>query len=191
MRCVLCESLSLKHVCKPCQELYLTPSLHKRRLDNGIEVFSFYKYADVKILLHTKHTDIGYHIYNILAKNSFKKFANEFKMEGSLASLAIDDKVESGYSHTAILNKSLKSKNIKPLHNKIRALSSVSYSGKSKEFRLVNPRNFQINEFDERDVILVDDIVTTGSTFEQAISELNKQNKEVIFCLTLCDASVK
>lgn len=191
MRCLLCESLSFTHICKACQERFLTPSLYKRKIFNNIEVISFYKYKDIKNLLHTKHTDLGYYIYKILAQNSFKKFASEFEFSHGVTSIAIDDKSDSGYAHTAILNYALKSKNIKPLYSKLRAQNSVSYSGKSREFRLFNPREFQLKEFQADKVILVDDIITTGSTLSQAIQTMQREKKEVLFCLTLADVGLK
>ena len=191
MKCIICESFSISHICSTCQNTFLTPSIYKRKLENNTEVISFYKYSEIKNLLHTKHTDLGFYIYSILAKNSFEKFAKEFEFPHAIISICIDDKVDSGYSHTAILNKSLKSKNIKPLFNKLRAENNLSYSGKSREFRLLNPRDFQLKNFNEKDVILVDDIITTGSTLSQAISVMNTNKKEVLFCLTLADAGLK
>ncbi|MFA5461523.1 MAG: ComF family protein, partial [Sulfurimonas sp.] len=156
-----------------------------------IEVISFYKYSDIKNLLHTKHTDLGYYIYTILAKNSLAKFASEFSYEHKLTSIAIDDALSGACSHTAILNKALKSDFISPKFNKLRAKNRVSYSGKSREFRMLNPRNFELKDFKEKELILVDDIVTTGSTFTQAISLLHSKEKNILFCLSLADASVK
>ena len=187
----MCESLSLKHICNSCQKLYLTPQLYKRQLQNNIQVISFYKYSDIKDLLHTKHTDIGFHIYNILAENSFKKFAEEFQFDEVVATIAIDDGVESGYAHTAVLNKHLNSSYLKPRYNILRAKNRLSYSGKSREFRLNNPRDFRLKRFKEQHLILVDDIITTGSTLNEAINEMRKVDKEVLLCLTLCDVSTK
>ena len=193
MKCMLCESISFTHICHSCQEFFLTPTLYRRKIYKNIEVISFYKYKEIKDLLHTKHTDLGYYIYNILADNSLKKFAKEFKYPSKIVSIAIDDNPDkSGYSHTAILNKKLKSDSIKPYYNKLIAKNQVSYSGKSKEFRILNPRNFILTDnFKEKDIILADDIVTTGSTLTQAIRLLHTKDKEVLFCLTLADASVK
>ena len=189
MKCLLCESLSLTHICNSCQETFLTPSIYKRKIQN-IEVISFYKYKDIKDLLHTKHKDLGFYIYKILADNSFKKFAQEFNYDGSISSIAVDDTIDSGYSHTAILNKTLKSKNIKPLFNKLRSKNNISYSGKSREFRLLHPREFEVSDFKEKNVILVDDIITTGITLTQAIQVMKLNKKEVLFCLTLADADL-
>ncbi len=191
MKCMLCESLSFTHICSPCQKTFLTPSIYKRKILNNVEVISFYKYSDIKNLLHTKHTDIGYYIYSILAQNSLKKFAENFQHSDAIESIAIDDNIKSGYSHTAILNRALKSRYIKPSFNKIRARNSISYSGKSREFRLLNPREFTFNNSTNNDLVLVDDIITTGYTLTQAIETIQKEKKEVLFCLTLADASLK
>ncbi len=191
MKCLLCESISFTHICSNCQKNFLKPQIFKRTLPNNIEVISFYKYDDIKNLLFTKHTDLGYYIFKLLTKNSFKKFASEFEFIHNVVSIAIDDNIKSGYSHTAILNNSLKSKYIKPLHSKLRSTNNISYSGKTREFRLKNPRNFKLKNFKENDVILVDDIITTGFTLMQAMTTLDKNNKNVLFCLTLTDAGLK
>jgi len=188
MRCLVCEELSFSHICSACRNDFLTPSLYERKILGKIKVYSFYKYKDIESFLLTKHTDLGAYIYDILAKKSFKYFAENFIFETQVASLSIDDKVKSGYSHTAILNKSLESKFIKPRYLKVVAKSDISYSGKDYQFRLLNPRNFQVNKFEEEDVILVDDIITTGLTLTQAVQALEKDGKNVLFCLTLADA---
>jgi len=190
MKCLLCENYSLtQHICTNCQKNFLQPSIYRRTLPNGIQVISFYKYADIKELLFTKHTDLGFHIYSLLASLSFQKFAQEFTFEERVVSVGIDDTAKSGYSHTAILNKALKSHTIKPLYKKLRATSTLSYSGKSKAFREANPRNFKYKSFKTKYVILVDDIITTGTTLREASNLLTQEGKEVLFCLTLCDVS--
>lgn len=130
-------------------------------------------------------------MFHILAQNSFKRFADEFVFDTKLASIAIDDNIKSGYSHTAILNKHLNSRYIKPLYNKLIAKNTISYSGKSKEFRVKNKRDFITKSIAQKELILVDDIITTGETLTQAIDTLHKQNKEVLFCLTLSDMQNK
>jgi competence protein ComFC len=185
---MVCERLSLNHICKTCQNELLSPSFFKRKILGKIPVYSFYKYQDIESLLLTKHTDLGHYIYTILAKNSFLPFAKNFKYDSDITSLSIDDHVHNGYSHTAILNKALKSRWIKPHYAKIRARNRLSYSGKDYQFRLLNPRDFKVAEFNGDDVILVDDVITTGLTLTQAVQALNKKGKNVVFCLTLADA---
>jgi len=187
---MLCEDISFTHICKNCQNTFLKPQIYKRKVQN-IDVISFYKYKEIKNLLHTKHTDLGYYMYSILAANSFYSFAQEFKFTHKINSIAIDDNIKSGYSHTAILNKKLKSRYIKPLHNLLHSTNEVSYSGKSKEYRLNNPREFSLQRTKAKEIILVDDIITTGSTLNQAINIIKKSNKDVLLCLTLADSSLK
>ena len=190
MKCMLCENYSLtQHICSTCQETFLQPSLHKRTLSNGIEVFSFYKYEDIKPLLFTKHTNLGFYIYTLLAKLSFKKFTENFIFPETVAAIGVDDRVESGYAHTAILNHALKSKIIQPLYAKLHAQSNLSYSGKSKAFRVANPRDFKLKKYKQKSVILVDDIITTGTTLTEATNLLHQAQKDLLFCLTLADAS--
>lgn len=183
---MLCEELSFTHICQTCQNNFLKPQIYKRKIQN-IEVISFYKYDDIKELLHTKHTELGYYIFNILAKNSFKKFAHEFHTKEIYNSIAIDDHTRNGYSHTAILNNSLKTYNIKPLHNKLHAKNKITYSSQTKAYRLSNPRKFQYKEDKLNNIILVDDIVTTGTTLSEAIKLIG--NKKIAFCMSLTDLS--
>jgi len=126
-----------------------------------------------------------------MARNSFKKFATSFLYESKISAIAIDDKTNSGYSHTAILNKQLSSKSILPEFAKLRAKNDISYSGKGKEFRMMNPRDFSFKKPKYKEIILVDDIITTGSTLSQAITSISRENYTPLFCLTLADASVK
>lgn len=191
MRCMMCERLSFSHICSACQESLLTPSLHKRKILGNIPVYSFFPYNDIEPLLLSKHTDVGYYIYTILAKRAFGTFAQEWQYENRVASLGIDDHAASGYSHTAVLNRALKSPNITPQYGKLRATNHHKYAGKSAEERLLNPRQFRYTSFEENEVILVDDIVTTGTTLSEASEVLHTNGKKVILCLTLTDAENK
>lgn len=191
MRCMMCERLSFSHICSACQESLLIPSLHKRKILGNIPVYSFFPYNDIEPLLLSKHTDVGYYIYTILAKRAFGTFAKEWQYENPVASLGIDDHASSGYSHTAVLNRALKSPNITPQYGKLRATNHHKYAGKSAEERLLNPRQFQYTSFAENEVILVDDIVTTGTTLSEASELLHTNGKKVILCLTLTDAENK
>ena len=189
MKCLLCRNLSFSHICKKCQEEFLQPSITRRKLVGEIEVLSFYRYSHIKELLHTKHSDLGYHIYTILARNSFAKFAREFEYANEVAVLGVDEKPKRLFSHTAILAHHCRSELLHPKHAKLMATNDISYSGKSKSFRLQNPRNFVLGDFLQRECILVDDIVTTGTTLTEAITTLATAGKETLLCLTLADAS--
>ena len=188
MFCLICGNLSFSHICKNCRKEFLQPSLNKRVVENDFEVFSFYKYNSIKNLILTKHKFIGFFIYHILAQESFQKFAKEFKFTNQIYSFACDDHIKSGYSHTAILNKYLKSSYITPVHSALRAQNQVNYSGKSLQFRESNPRNFKYSYMPDVDAIIVDDIITTGTTIKEAKKVLEIKGVNVLFALTLADA---
>ncbi len=188
LRCIVCKKFSISIICPTCQKLHLTPSFHVRELPNGFKVYSFYKYSDISPLIATKHKLIGYFVYNIMAKNSFKEFAKNFDYHWQIYSVGIDDKPKGGYSHTAILSNMLKSNLIIPLHFALRSNNNISYSGKSLDYRLKNKREFVVNIKGEKDLILVDDIVTTGSTILQAKEALKISGQNPLFALCLADA---
>jgi len=188
MYCLLCGNFSFNHICKKCKKEFLKPSLYKRVIDSDFEVYSFYKYSAIKNLILTKHKFVGYFIYHILARESFQKFAKEFKFTDQIYSFACDDHIKSGYSHTAILNKYLNSTFIKPVYSVLRAQNQVNYSGKSLQFRESNPRNFKYSYRSNIDAIIVDDIITTGTTIKEAKKTLEANGVNLLFALTLADA---
>jgi len=188
MKCISCSAISLKTICNRCLSTLLKPTISKRTLSSGLKVYSFYPYSQIENFIKTKHTYHGAKIYDILAKNSFEHFAKDFKYKDKIYALPIDDKVKEDYAHTAILAKSLKSKYIKPIYGKLRAKNSVSYSTKSLEFRLKNPRDFNYTFKSDIEAILVDDVITTGTTLSEAYTILKKRGIKVLFALTLADA---
>lgn len=185
LRCILCSSFSLEHICKSCQEQFLQPHVLKQEILPDFEVISFYQYTDIEELLKTKHTNLGYYVYKVLAKCSFRKFAKAFKSEEFISSVGVDERVKEFYSHTAILNKALKSSCIKPSFAKLLAQNDVSYSAKSLQYRLDNPRDFLLKPLKHKDVILIDDIITTGTTLKEAYMTLLKNDYNPLFALTL------
>jgi competence protein ComFC len=187
VKCLLCGRWSATHICRACRDTHLTPSLYTRKILGTIPVYSFYKYDEIEMLLHTKHTDLGYYVYRILAETSMRKFAETFEYDGRIAALGVDDHVRHGYSHTALLAGALASPCITPYYGRLRAQNHRSYSGKDYQYRLLHPRRFRYRPFPENESILVDDIMTTGLTLTQAAEALHRREKEVRFCLTLAD----
>lgn len=187
MRCLNCASFTVFTFCKACKCVLENKSGSKRVVDD-LNVYSFYSYDEIKHLVHSKHHLHGLFVYNALANLSFKKFAKETKFKEQILALPIDDDIASGYSHTAILAHSLKNSEIKPKYTILKANSKVKYSGKSLEFRQKHKRGFEISQPINHPVILVDDIITTGTTLKEANEACKKAKVRVLFALTLADA---
>lgn len=189
MRCLVCEKFAFSHMCQECRDEFLVPQPDVRTLASGLKVLSFFAYDEVDFLLKTKHSYLGHYIYKILADTTMKAFTQAFNYETILNILPVDDKAEEGYAHTAVLAKPLKSRLLKPLYQSLHAKNPVSYSGKDLAFRKANPRNFELKRHPKHDVILVDDIITSGTTLSEAHRFLEKQNIQTIMAITLADAN--
>ncbi|AQW81822.1 transformation system, predicted amidophosphoribosyltransferase CtsW [Campylobacter pinnipediorum subsp. pinnipediorum] len=187
MRCFKCGAFTIFTFCKVCSKFLYNPTISIREID-GFKIYSFYNYSEIKDLIISKHKIHGRYIFNNLAKLSFEKFAINFKSQALINAIPIDDKNTDGYSHTAILAKSLNSKQIKPLFHTLHSTNNITYSGKDLKFRKNNPRNFKLLKNIKNPVILIDDIVTTGSTIMEAKNFLEKNGVNVLCAIVLSDA---
>jgi len=190
MRCISCQNISIKIICKNCQNNLLKSSFYKRELQKDFFVYSFYKFDEVKELLNTKYEFYGDKIFNILASLSFQQFGQSFEFPNQIYAIPIDDHTRHQFSQTAILTKHLKSKNIKPIYNKLKATNIVKYAGKDLKFREQNKRDFIYSGKKDIQIILVDDLITTGTTILEAKKVLEKNGCEILFALTISDASI-
>ena len=190
MRCLLCQSLSFQIICDDCQKTILIPSFFKREVSKDFYVYSFYKIDEVKELINSKYEFYGDRVFKILARLSFGKFGKNFQYPNNIYAIPIDDHTRHEFSHTAILAKELHSTNIISMHNILSAQNRVKYAGKNLTFRKNNKRDFICKNCKNKQVILVDDLVTTGSTMLEAKEILEKNNCEVLFGLCISDANI-
>ena len=188
MRCYVCTKLNFSIICKTCREQLLGITISTRKVGT-LDVISFYKYSMLESLLLTKHKPEGYRIYKALAHMTMKPFIEEFieADDRDVYLVGVDEYVKSGYSHVALLTKAMKTKYSIPLHSSLMARNRVNYSGKDLQFRLSNPRDFVYKGKSNIDVILVDDIITTGITLQEAKKVLISSGVNVLFALTLAD----
>ena len=188
MRCFSCHKLSLKPICNICQKSLFSPNIKTIKLD-FLDVISFFRYAEIEDFLHTKHKPEGFRIYKALGNMVLKPFMEEFisSDDSEVYVIGVDEFVKSGYSHTAILANSMKMKSSNPLHSTLIATNKVSYSGKDLEFRINNPRDFKYSGPQDIDVVLVDDIMTTGTTLREAHELLSYKGVNVLFALVLAN----
>ena len=176
--CIICNQFSFEVICKKCQKEFLKPEIKFKD-----DIVNFYKFDEINFLLQYKYEKFGDSVFNILAKNSFKIFAKKFKEKAFV--IPIDDKTDKGFSHTAILAKSMKTKHLTPLFSTLHSKNNFQYAGKSLEERLNNPRNFEYKGPKNIDVILVDDITTTELTLKEAKNTLQKNEVNVLLSVVL------
>ena len=188
MRCFSCSKLSLDIICKTCEKQLFVPTIKTKKVGT-MDVISFFRYSTLESLLHSKHKPEGYRIYKALAKMTMKPFIEEFveNVDSDVYIVGIDEFVKSGYAHVALLTRAMNSKHSIPQHASLMAQNRVNYSGKSLQYRLQNPRDFVYTGKGDIDVILVDDIITTGITLQEAQKVLMEHDVNVLFALTLAD----
>lgn len=184
MRCLSCGKWGLKVICKRCeQNIALKPSI---RLVGGLKVYSFFAYSEIEILLHYKYSPVGSRVYEVLSWIAREYFKKNFSLQAY--GVGIDDNVRRGYSHNGVFLHSFSQCGIKPLYGELLASSAVSYAGKSLEYRQSHPKGFCTKLEGCKDLILFDDIITTGTSLMEAKKVLEERGNEVLFALTLCDA---
>lgn len=188
MRCYSCSTFSVTVLCKLCEKMLFTSQMTTRTIGT-LDVVSFFKYSHIASLLHTKHKPEGYRIYRYLAKKTMLPFVEEFLEadDRKIYIVGIDEYSRGGYSHVALLTHAMRTKYSYPIHASLMARNRVNYSGKDLQFRIEHPRDFNYTGKEDIDVILVDDIITTGITLQEAQSVLMKHGVNVLFALTLAD----
>lgn len=189
MKCLLCAKWSWRVVCPACLS-WLEITLQKREIE-GFIVYSFYDFDEVRDILHYKYEVVGSKVIAILAKKAARFFATQAPSLGALgvAGIPLDDEPSRGYSHTAIIARAFQKAGIAPLYGALRARNRTSYAGKSLEFRQKNPRKFHFKMTKKiESAILIDDLITTGSTMLEARETLEKHGVSVLFGICLSDA---
>lgn len=190
MRCLLCGKWCFTFLCSICKDrANISPKL--RQLPAGFKVYSFYEYSHIQYLLEAKYHFIGHKIYEILCHKAVAYLKDSLKIPLHTYGVGIDDKIGSrGYAHNAIFLKHLKSIGVKPLFHTLLASNDVSYAGKDLKFRQDNPRNFILRRnVENKEIILIDDIVTTGLTLQEAKRSLEDCGGKVLMAFVLSDAS--
>ncbi|RDU62879.1 ComF family protein [Helicobacter sp. MIT 14-3879] len=168
--------------------LKLSPQ--KRILNDGFIIYSFYEYQNIEFLLKTKYYLIGNKIYKFLSNKAVKYFRDNINGDFSkIYSIGIDDRVDSFYSHSGVIVREF-SEIFKPLFGVLKATNNIHYAGKNLQYRKDNKKGFIYNWRNNIDVILIDDVITTGCSIIEARECLLNHNVRALFAITLSDARV-
>lgn len=191
MRCFSCNRWSIKAICNNCHQKLFNPTISTRKV-GSLDVISLFAYKSIEKYILSKFDSSGYRIYRYFAKMHIKPFLESFEegIERDCFLIAIDERVDRGYSHTATLAHYGSTKKIQPLHTVLMAKNRVEYAGKSLEFRLSNSRKFTYSGPKDIDAILIDDIITTGLTLNEAYTTLKQNGVNTLFALTIANAAI-
>lgn len=184
---MICGRFNLQIICKLClANIHIYPN--KRVLKDNFIVYSFFKYDQVGFLLKSKYYIIGSRIYKTLANkaNNYLKSILDSSMD-NVYSIGIDDRIKHYYSHTGVILQSFKHI-AKPIFGALTSDNNIKYAGCDLKFRKNNKKNFKYNGKRNINAILVDDIITTGSSIMQAKEVLQANNVRVLFAVVLSDA---
>lgn len=176
-------------ICNRCHETLFRPTVSTRRV-GSMDVISLFRYKTIEPFLLSKHTPAGYRLFRYFGRRHVTPFFAAFAegLEEPVRLLPVDEGIESGYSHTALLAHGVNFPLLRPLHGGLPARNRVNYAGKPLRYRLENPREFVYLGPSDIPVILLDDVITTGTTLSEAKSVLESYGVEVLFALTLADA---
>ena len=176
-------------MCRKCRHELFAPTVGIRQIGT-LDVVSFYKYSNIETLLLSKHKPEGFRIFRYLAEITMQPFVDKFLKESNSAVhiIGVDEKVKNGYSHVACLTEKMKRDRAIVLHSSLISQNSISYAGKPLQYRLDNPRDFLYTGVGDIDAILVDDIITTGITLQEAEQILKNSRVNILFALTIADA---
>lgn len=141
--------------------------------------------------MQAKYHLIGHKIYEVLSHRAIAYLQDSLKIPLNVYGVGIDDKISPrGYAHNAIFLKHLKKLQIKPLFHTLLASNEVSYAGRDLKFRQDNPRNFILcRDVRDKEIILIDDIITTGLTLQEAKRSIEEAGGRVLMAFVLSDAS--
>ena len=186
MKCLMCEDFSFNIICKNCDSLIkLAPQ--KRFYADGFAVFSFYEYQTIEFLLKSKYYLIGSRIYKFLAKKAWAYFSGINSDFGGVYGIGIDDRVEHCYSHSGVIVKEF-AKSFTPLFGVLKAQNGIHYAGKSLKYRQNHKKGFIYSGKQGISAVLIDDIITSGASIDEARECLESNNVRVLFALVLSDA---
>lgn len=188
MRCFSCQSFSFAPICKTCLTQRFVPTPIRRELSSGLTVYALYPLEEIGDVIKTKYDQRGWGVITALGRHAFKYFLDRFPLDVSIGAIPIDDNTDRDYSHTALLVRVLNHRHIHPLYGSLRAASTIRYAGATKQYREENPRNLRYRGPKGEAVILVDDVITTGTTMQEAKQAVEQGGATVLFGLVLADA---
>lgn len=199
--CGICGKVNSEFLCKKCEKLLegqakfeITENkFNENFFDNHLYVFQ-YQGIIRKLIIDYKFNEKTY-LYktfvNFLLKN--QNFFEIFKSYDTIIPVPISKKrnKERGYNQCSLISKEI-SKSLEIENNEYclyKTKNIVAQSTLNKEERELNIKGAyqlkNIKAIENKKILLVDDIYTTGSTLNECARVLRKANPKIITCLTI------
>lgn len=185
--CINCQKESVEG-----ETHYFCKKIHS---SDKLIVFYLYKGSIRTLLLRTKYRDKAFKIVHELIEYAFR-YKEQFNLHEITTNFVItaippDENRfrKRGFNLSQIIAKNLSKKlNLEYKELLVKTVSSPSLTAFSKERRKQAVKNvFTIkNTKIPKSILLVDDIITTGSTLIEATKVLKKNGAKNVWCLALC-----
>lgn len=193
--CLICGKQENCYICSSCLQLFDVKAhiIKSNKEYNYLIYLLDYKNKNRKDMLGFKFYDKAYmseYFIELLIKDKkVCKFLKEFDIIIPVPTTENKKKIR-GYNQTELLAKSLgKNLNITVKNNLLEKVKeNKTQSTLSKKDRTKNVENvFKVsNLVSNKNIILIDDIFTTGSTIEECSKELRKNGANKICALVIC-----
>lgn len=193
-RCTVCEKFCMRYLCEKCEKnlnqnfnTTIVNTLHK----NVVCVSPFIYEGTVRKIIHNYKFKNQKNLYKVvspfLSMSVLEKFKNEkFDLISSVPSL-VRNSYEREYDHSSILGIEL-SKNLNiPYEYCIKKIKkNKAQHGLSFYERQENVKGVykSIKNYENKNILLCDDIITTGATLSECVNQLTNSGARVL-CATV------
>ena len=194
--CGICNKIHKENLCEECENKIKKYQINKYNIKKNVEMINIYKYDGIirEKIIEYKFQDKSY-MYKTFAKMILKneKVCGFFKKYDIIIPVPIHKKrkAQRGYNQVELIAKELSKNTHLKLENNvlIKQKNIISQSELNKNQRKQNVRDafkiINVEKIENKKVLLMDDIYTTGNTINECCKKLKKAKIEKIGILTI------
>lgn len=201
--CIICgEEISEGYVCSRCREKIMRCSerfvLKKDKTDKGYFYYSSAYYSDamMEIILKLKYKQsyYSYHFIIELLQDTIEKMHIDFDAVTYVPSDRATIK-KRGFNQSQMLAKGISRSYRKPVIDCLRKVNrtkdQIGLSGWDRWFNLKDSfKTYNTDSFRNKNILLIDDVITTGATSYYCAKELDNNGARNIIILTAAKSKI-